>query len=218
MSVRTPLIAWIAVALFSTEVSARSFLEFSGDTISHVGDINNSKGTLAHFGGRPDGVGYKYTFYGLMLIDFWRDGGQFCVYKDEEYFAISNAEAASLLGIPEDELYTPFLYRFPPGLLILGILLMLGLFTNAVVRINRKEEPDAVTQVYREALEVFRQTVRRNRQARKDAIARGEHWTEVDPWEAAISFLIAAGLDKALAEDHLSGILADAIASPNKAA
>lgn len=73
----------------------------------------------------PDGmkVGYVSSYGGLFWVDFWTWGGQYCVYKptdDRRYQPVHPPVAAALLGVPEDQLSTPFFYRFPLGLIILA--------------------------------------------------------------------------------------------------
>jgi hypothetical protein len=216
MLARSLPFAFLTALAFPASSSARSLVDFVGVTIGHLGDVDGR--SAPQLGRQPDGVGYKYSYYGVLFVDFWRDDGQFCIYKEDQYHVISKAEAASLLGIPENELDAPFFYRYPPGLLGLGFLLTFALFVYAAMRINRREAPDPAAQPYRDALEVFRETVRRNQQARADAIAKKEIPAETDPWETAIAHLVALGVDKAEAEDNLSKILAEAIAVPPKAA
>ena len=89
---------------------------YYGDHIVHVGD--SREGT----------IGYKFSVVSLACFHLWTWGGTYCVYErvldktrlTEKYRPISVAEAARLLGKNESELRTPFWYRFPPGLLVLG--------------------------------------------------------------------------------------------------
>jgi len=68
-------------------------------------------------------IGYVNSYGGLFWIDFWTWGGQYCVYAAEnqrECQVIPPGVAATMLGVPEDQLPTPFFYRFPLGLVILA--------------------------------------------------------------------------------------------------
>jgi hypothetical protein len=92
---------------------------YYGDHIIHIGDGGDEASRL--YGARN--VGFKFTVVSLACFHLWTWGGACCVYEPvfenkrlkDKYRAISKAEAARLLGKGEDELTTPFWYRFPPG-------------------------------------------------------------------------------------------------------
>ncbi len=74
---------------------------------------------------RIDGlkVGYVNSYGGLFWIDFWTWCGQYCVYaadNQRECQVVPPGVAATMLGVPEDQLPTPFFYRFPLGLIVLA--------------------------------------------------------------------------------------------------
>jgi hypothetical protein len=119
-----------AFALLSpAEASAAGIVLVTwGETISHVGKATPQAEQTQ--GIRQ--VGFKYGYFGVFWIDLWTHGGTYCVYEGKRYDPVSPAEAARLLGKSEDQLSTPFLYRFPLGLLIFGPLIVLGIIVAAV--------------------------------------------------------------------------------------
>ena len=100
---------------------ARKFMLItSGDQIRELTPAPGAPG-LAQGGGMK--VGHVCSYGGLFWIDFWTWGGQYCAYKAEnqrECQVVPPAVAAVLPGVPEDELPTPFFYRFPLGLVVLA--------------------------------------------------------------------------------------------------
>jgi hypothetical protein len=126
---------------------------YYGDHIVHIGDGGNEAVRL--YGVRN--VGYKFSVVSLACFHLWTWGGTYCVYEpvldgdrlSDKYKPIAKSEAARLLGKNEDELVTPFWYRYP-----LGLLLFLAAFVVCViyalayrVRMSRKRDdsrkPDA---------------------------------------------------------------------------
>ena len=100
---------------------ARKFMLItSGDQIRELTPAPGAPG-LAQGGGMK--VGHVCSYGGLFWIDFWTWGGQYCAYKAEnqrECQVVPPSVAAVLPGVPEDELPTPFFYRFPLGLVVLA--------------------------------------------------------------------------------------------------
>jgi hypothetical protein len=100
----------------STPAPATAATGYYGEHIVHVGNS------------REGSVGYKFKVVSLACFHLWTWGGTYCVYEPvldgtrltDKYRPISPAEAARLLGKNESELQTPFWYRFPPGLIVLG--------------------------------------------------------------------------------------------------
>jgi hypothetical protein len=99
----------------------------SGVTISHVGDVPHAK--------RPEQyvtkVGYKYSYYGVFWIDIWTSDGTYCVYDGDKFDPIDAATAAYLLDTSEGSLSRPFLYICPPGWLLIGGLVAVGIVGDA---------------------------------------------------------------------------------------
>jgi hypothetical protein len=100
-----------------------------GYTISHLGPGIHCPRPA----GSATAVGYKYNYFGVFRIDLWAWGGTYCLYRNDLYWELTPAEAAELLNKPRADLGQPFLYRCPPGVLIL--LLVVGcLLLRAALR------------------------------------------------------------------------------------
>jgi hypothetical protein len=125
--VRHAAAALVAYALLSpSEASAKFFLITTGDTMKEIGIAKGPNGETAR-------IGYKYSYGGLFWLDFWTWSGTYCVILGEkEYFPLTEAEAAELLGKPAGSLSPPFFYRFPPGLMIVGALVVIGIVSAIV--------------------------------------------------------------------------------------
>lgn len=212
MLARSICISMMAFFAAPAQSSGRAIMDTSGVAFTHLADIDAAT-VPAEFNGSADGVGFKYAWWGIFFVDFWRSDGEYCIHKGGQYHVISRTEAAALLGVPENELAAPFLYRFPPGFIGLGLVVLCGIFWAVALRTNRTPA-DPIGQSYRLALEIYRETMRKNEERRADAKARNEFADEADPWDAALAVLMAAGIDKTEAEDNFSKMLADAIASP----
>lgn len=125
-----PLLAFLAVfsaSFFSaSEAHARRgiILITSGDTIAHVENIPEQNVELAmEATGHPVRVGYHYSSVGVFWLDVWTYDGEFCLYYGNSRWALEEETAQVLLGKSLSELDKPLLYRFPPFLVIVGVLL-----------------------------------------------------------------------------------------------
>src|SRR5262249_15149525 len=89
-----------------------------GDTVSPFGEVAPPPRHELPAGASE--VGYKYSYHGVLWLNVWTWGGEYCVHDPvgKRYRAISRQEAARLLGKPEEALEVPFTYRFPPGLFL----------------------------------------------------------------------------------------------------
>jgi hypothetical protein len=122
-----PLVAslvFAVLALCSTPAHAgRGFvLITSGDSISHVADLMPELAAEADKELGPGvAVGYKYEQFGLFFIEFWTWGGQYVLFRDDEYWTPGDATVAAAAGVASvEDLGKPILYRAPLGLLVLG--------------------------------------------------------------------------------------------------
>jgi hypothetical protein len=210
MSLRTLLVGLSLLLATPSESAAKAVLITHGDTISHVGGIQTKGAPLA----APidvDGVGYKYSYFGIFWLDLWRYDGQYCIYRGDHYQAISEAEAAMLLGISEADLHTPFFYRFPPGLIVLVALAVPGIGIALVRKARKKQLVNLAGEPhYQRALEIFSETTRANEEAKKTAAEKNEPapTTEANPWESAIAYLVASGIERSEAEEKFGKVLA----------
>jgi hypothetical protein len=94
--------------------------------------------TVCRIDGRQD-VGYQYYSLGVCGIDLWTWGGTYCRLDAKgRCFEVAPARAAELLNKAPADLREPFVYRCPPGILILllvvGCLLLRAARRNSAVR------------------------------------------------------------------------------------
>jgi hypothetical protein len=186
------------------------FLITRGDTITHIGDVSPQNRQALEAGK----VGYKYSYWGVFWVDLWTWGGDYCVYEGERYRPIQRGEAARLLGKPESELGTPFLYKVPLGWLILGPLILIGVISSVLEK--RKRDPTAQLfedPRYKRALDIFSAEY-----AKQPPVAEGAQAAEEQPppedgsrmrtaLEAGVQHLIALGVPRDEAERNLSTMI-----------
>jgi hypothetical protein len=182
-----------------------------GETISHVGDVSSPNNQDPG----PIKIGYKSSYFGVFWIDLWTWGGTYCVYDGKRYGPLQPAEAARLLGKQESDLSTPFLYRFPLGLLILGPLIVLGIIFAAVEKKGSGNEITLLFQDarYQKALAVLSDQYG-TQPAVTEATQAGESQTTTDndsrwkvAFEAGVQHLVGAGIPREEAERNLATMI-----------
>jgi hypothetical protein len=207
-----------AALLSPSVVEAKIILITHGDTINHVGNIagpapqdmqKNAIGDVK--------VGFKYSYFGVFWLDLWTWGGEFCLYtKDDRYQPISRSQAAMLMGVSEDQLSKPFLYKFPLGLIILvGVVLIC-----IAVRIFKKSPEERIKQLfedprYQKALTIISEQVKKDEAAAKAQENQegagegkaGEKPSSDGGFEAAVVYLTGEGIPRAEAEQNLAVLL-----------
>jgi hypothetical protein len=116
-----------------------------GDEIMRLGQIANARVAAQlkeRFGKErlyPPAVGYKYRQL-IVGAPLWTWDGEYCVFSGERYVIVPRAEAAELLGLPEQRLRAPFFYRFPLGLVGGAFVLLVGVPGAYVVHRVRERE------------------------------------------------------------------------------
>lgn len=126
------LAVFLAVLAAPRPAHAVPVIYNTGDDIMYLRDIPPDVAK-----DEPDLAGYKvgwhYSRFGLFWVDFWRWGGELCVYQGNTYEPVPH-EAVEALGGDA----APLSYHLPPGLVcvLCGIALWLvgGVFTNKAVR------------------------------------------------------------------------------------
>src|SRR5262245_45060057 len=83
-----------------------------GDTVKNLGNVTNRQ-NLKRDAPQDLKVSFKYSYVGLFWIDFWTWGGEYWLYHEETKSRepISKEQAAALMGVSEDSIGKPFLYR-----------------------------------------------------------------------------------------------------------
>jgi hypothetical protein len=186
----------VSAAFLLGPAHAEAALITRGNTIKHIGDA-------------PDGsvtVGFRYRYWGIFWIDLWTWDGEYVVYEDKRVKQkLSPAEAAEILSVPESELATPFLYRFPLGLIILSGVGMLIVFGSiAEKRAKRKIQLLTEDPKYQHALAILAE------HGRKEEAARAAGRTPAADnagFEAAVTYLTNEGVVREEAERNLQQLL-----------
>jgi len=197
----------IAYALLSpSPASAKGFVLVTwGDTISHLGDVSvpNRAGLAANK------VGFKSSYFGVFWVDLWTWGGEFCVYEGNRYGPISRAEAARLVGKPENEVGKPFLYRFPLGWLIFGPLIALGV----VVAVLDKRKASGIAALFEDARYQKALAILNERYEKQPVQSADTQAAEREPghderfraaFDAAVQHLVDEGVSRGEAERNLA--------------
>jgi hypothetical protein len=198
----------------TTSLAAKLVLITRGDSFSHLGELRtkNQPVQLAPHGGMS--VGFKYSYVGVFWLDLWRYDGEYCLYRDKEYVPIPKELAATFMDVKEDEISEPFFYHLPPGLIIVGVLVVFGVGAAIAKQIRKQKVMSLVTDPrYRQALDVFRQQVDANEAAKQAAAEKNEPPPENPPipWEAAMDHLVASGIERPEAEQNFGKVLGFAV-------
>jgi hypothetical protein len=222
---RTVSLTLIVFLCGPSSASAKIVLITHGDTIKHLGDILDptEKQQLQQAYGFVPAVGFKYSYFGIFWLDLWTWGGEHCYYRDKNYEPIPKDRAAKMLGKSPGDLKPPFLYTFPPGLLVLGGIVLISI---PIVIANKAKENRVkalfADERYRAALEQLGQPQARHAEAmarwEEDArLAREANQPEppqpVPPasdagYEEAVMSLVREGIPREEAESKLNAMLA----------
>jgi hypothetical protein len=116
--------------LFAREAAAQARIPVAfgyGDEISRLGDVTDREvaDALTATMGRGVAVGYKYRQI-IIGAPLWTWDGEYCVYAGKRYRVIPEVLAAKLAGVPAGTLRTPFFYRYPFGLVLLGLFVIVA--------------------------------------------------------------------------------------------
>lgn len=206
--VRSCCLSVVALFLTANLADAKIMLITHGETIAHVGNLVE----------RPDpsipagvAVGYKYSYGGLFWLDFWRWGGEYCLFEGENWQPIDEATAAKLLGTTQDKLTKPFWYRFPPVPFVVGVLLALfvplGIY-GLIVDGRRKKLYQELKQdpAYKTALKLATKVDKPATDDEPEANAAppaDETEAEIERFENGVDHLVKSGVDEAVARKNL---------------
>ena len=203
----------LALALFVPTESQAKFIVISrGDTISDLGPISGGRGNNL-----PQGalyVGYKYSFVSVFWLDFWRYDGTYCVHDGNKRFdPLTKTQAAQLLGKSESDLDEPFWYHFPPGLVILGVIIAIAIPVSLIGKAKERGIQSLLQDPrYQHALDLFMQKSQPPK-TEEAAEPAESHPLPTNPdltsqaWDAAIDHLIAQGIERAVAEQNFQKVL-----------
>ncbi|MEM6954633.1 MAG: hypothetical protein AAF411_06300 [Myxococcota bacterium] len=94
-----------------------------GESIDHLASFDDeTKAQLqAETGFAEPAVGLKYESFSLFFLPVWNWEGDVVVYETDgdRYLPLSDTELREFTGRSADDFSTPFLYRFPIGLMVL---------------------------------------------------------------------------------------------------
>lgn len=128
-SLKRLIVMMVLLVGCSIPFRAHAFLATWGTTVSHLGHVPIEKKHDVEPSTRVGvQIGYGYHHVGLFWLDLWTWGGKYCLYDGNSFWEISDSKAADLLGVNEEQLSRPILYRFPPLLLILVAFLLYVIF------------------------------------------------------------------------------------------
>ena len=166
MYLKVSMVRFVLCALFlmltyapmRAEAAKVPFLITTGDSITNIGQVPaDAKPAIERLTQPGVEVGFVYSYFGLFWLDAWTWDGQYCLYQGKTIWKLTPLQAAKILGVAQDKLSTPLLYRFPSllVLLVLGIIAMIviGKFTKSDDEIAAELRKD---ERYQEAMTLFR--------------------------------------------------------------
>ena len=140
-----PLVALLVVFFTQAEAHAKKGLVLitSGDSITHVADLDPEVAKAIESDVGPGvAVGYKYEQFGLFFLEIWSWDGEFVLYRDDEFWTGEPQMIAEAAGVSSlDELSKPFTYTVPPGLIVIGVL-VIGFIVFSLVSGDDEDEDE----------------------------------------------------------------------------
>ncbi|GAB4139943.1 MAG: hypothetical protein Tsb009_09080 [Planctomycetaceae bacterium] len=128
------LIASIAILSSDEQAQARGIILIThGETVKHVADLPEEMSErLFQRMKKNYAVGYRYNAFGIFWLDLWTWGGDHCIYFEDEELGlqvtdINDAQFEQLAGKPKHQFPRPWFYIVPPGLLVIGGLILVAL-------------------------------------------------------------------------------------------
>ena len=135
--------AALACILFAPRTSEGKglILITHGDDISHIADIPPQiiDSVKQSTGATNPAIGYKYGEFGIFFLNIWTWGGEYVVYENDTYWDLGAEGAAQMLGVGVGDLPKPMTYTFPPGLVII-ILLIVGFLVYTFVFAKKEDD------------------------------------------------------------------------------
>ena len=181
----------------------RGFLYGWSDTIVHVRDLPADLRAELKKDTKLDlAVGFYYRHWFLFGkgFDFWTWDGKFVLFQGDKYYPVSPDNLEKWLGKDEFEaLSTPFLYRFPAGILtVLGIIAVIVVWVRFFPPAQTRARRLSKDPLYQQAMEVYERILTEKPDARADAQAE------------TVTFLENQGVPRDKAETNLRLLLAEA--------
>jgi len=176
-----------------------------GDSVFHVASVPEDQKTFIRQVFKQDAkVGYHYDYFGVFWLDVWTWGGQWCLYNGNRYWMLTPQQAAVVLKTTPDDLRKPFLYTFPLGLTIVGVLFG-GLVL--VARFVKTDDDRAVAKLqrdprYAQAIQIFLATLPNDE---ANPVRRREK--VLAALQSAVEYLTTQGIAREEAEKNLGQLL-----------
>ena len=203
---RVLVVCALALVLHPSHAEAKGFMLVTyGDSVFHVARVPEDQKPFIRQVFKQDAqVGYHYDYFGVFWLDFWTWGGQWCLYNGNRYWTLTPQQAAIVLKTKPEDLRKPYLYTFPLGLSIVGVLF------GGLVLIGRFSRSDADRKVatlqrdprYAQAIQIFLATLP-NEEA--DPARRREK--VMAALQTAVEYLTSQGVPREEAEKNLSELL-----------
>ncbi len=113
--------------LYTSPAHAKGFVLFTrGEDISKVADIPQQllEQVKQNTGTASPAIGYKYGMFGVFFLNIWTWGGEYVIFDGDSYGDLGAEGAAQMLGVSAADLPKPFTFHFPPGLLVIVVLVL----------------------------------------------------------------------------------------------
>lgn len=209
-----PLVVLGAFFALPGEAEARRgiMLITHGDAVKHVGDVPAEvQSELRKETKTETKVGYCHQQFGVFWLEIWTWGGYYCLYDDDNnVWELEPAQAAAILDMPQNKLGKPFLYTFPPGLMIIVALVGLWAVVTLREKSNQKKVVAEINELlsdtrYKRALEMLKE------HAEKEPAAEGAETPASEDdggFEEAVQYLVSQGIRRDEAEQNLAKLIA----------
>lgn len=115
----------------------------TGDDVMEIGDVKAESRADVESATEPGvKVGVRYSRFGIFWIDFFRWDTTFVLFHKTTFWEVPEADLAEVSAVP---LKKPFTATIPPGLIGLGIALVLFILVK-VLRRNKHDDAPAATE------------------------------------------------------------------------
>ncbi len=128
-----PRLAWTAATFCAAFLALPSVTEAgvvlitNGEVVRKVADVppEHAPFIQAQTGQPGVAVGQKYNQFGVFWLELWTWDGEPVLFKDDTFWEVPPALLADMLSVEESEIPQSWRYRYPPGLLVVGGVLLL---------------------------------------------------------------------------------------------
>lgn len=199
------VIVFAGAFLLSSPAEAKGFFLITyGEKIVDVGVVaeEHREAMREEFGADPS-VGFIHNGFGLFWLNIWTWDGRYCAYQGDQYMELEPQQAAMLLGVPLNQLRKPIFYRFPPGLLILIVIVAIYA-THKFVTASKEKKLSALFEDprYKRALNMISERVK---QAEGASETEGDQESAFDKGlEDGVAYLAGEGIPEAEGRSNLA--------------